>query len=318
MGRWLQRPWLLAFLVGLLAAGAAGLVSAHTGDPTAIHACVNQAATPRGQVIIYSAPGLAGSDPTSLCGTRGISVDWGSQGVQGPSGVPGAIGPSGPTGGTGNVGPSGPSGGVGVQGPSGPTGGTGSSGPSGMPGPDGGTGGTGPSGPAGVPGVPGPSGPTGGTGGTGPSGTSGDPGEPGPSGPTGPRGTGNTADVYSTATTQFLTTSFVPVGQAATITPSDGGKVLVNAWTVSQNNSGANCTISAQLRVDGTDDSKPASSTVPPLNIIGTNGELYLTAALTLTPNVSHTVQVSARGLDSGSFACGNIIRTRVVLVDLG
>src|SRR3982750_614017 len=67
----LQRPWLLALLIGLVAAGAAGLVSAHNGDPTQIHACVNQAATPRGQVIIYSAPGLTGSDPSSVCGTRG-------------------------------------------------------------------------------------------------------------------------------------------------------------------------------------------------------------------------------------------------------
>jgi hypothetical protein len=96
----LHRPWLLALLVGLVAAGAAGLVSAHNGDPTQIHACVNQGATPRGQVIIYSAPGLTGAEPaTSTCGTRGTPVDWGqtgSAGATGASGVPGPSGPSGP------------------------------------------------------------------------------------------------------------------------------------------------------------------------------------------------------------------------------
>src|SRR5947207_2532847 len=73
----LRRPWLFALLFGFLAAGAAGLVSAHGGDGTQIHACVNQAATPRGQVILYSAPGLPGSDPNGACGTRGLPVDWG-------------------------------------------------------------------------------------------------------------------------------------------------------------------------------------------------------------------------------------------------
>jgi hypothetical protein len=98
----LQRPWLLALLVGLVAAGAAGLVSAHNGDPAAIHACVNQASSPRGQVIIYSAPGLTGAEPaTSTCGTRGTPVDWGQTGgvgATGPAGTTGASGPSGPLG----------------------------------------------------------------------------------------------------------------------------------------------------------------------------------------------------------------------------
>jgi hypothetical protein len=119
----LHRPWLFALLVGLVTAGAAGLVSAHNGDPTQIHACVNQAATPRGQVIIYSAPGLPGAEPaTSTCGTRGIAVDWsslggaGATGASGPSGLPGLTGATGPSGGTGGSGPQG------VTGPSGPTG----------------------------------------------------------------------------------------------------------------------------------------------------------------------------------------------------
>jgi len=92
MATLLRRPWLFALLIGLLAAGVAGLVSAHNGDPTAIHACVNQAATPRGQVIIYSAPGLPGPDPTSVCGTRGTPVDWNAQGIPGPTGATGPAG----------------------------------------------------------------------------------------------------------------------------------------------------------------------------------------------------------------------------------
>src|SRR3954453_10251080 len=95
MATFVQRPWLLALFVGLVAAGAAGLVSAHNSDPTQIHACVNQAATPRGQVIIYSAPGLPGSDPSSVCGTRGTPVDWGQTGAAGGSGPTGPTGPRG-------------------------------------------------------------------------------------------------------------------------------------------------------------------------------------------------------------------------------
>src|SRR4051812_16025552 len=110
MATLLRRPWLLAFLVGLLAAGAAGLVSAHNADPTQIHACVNQAATPRGQVIIYSAPGLPGSDPISTCGTRGTPLDWNVQGSQGPTGATGSPGATGPSGGSGPAGPAGPAG----------------------------------------------------------------------------------------------------------------------------------------------------------------------------------------------------------------
>src|SRR5678815_2333550 len=105
MATLLRRPWLLALLVGLVAAGAAGLVSAHNGDATQIHGCVNQAATPRGQVIIYSAPGLPGSDLSSTCGTRGTPVDWGQVG---PAGATGATGASGPSGMPGPSGPSGP------------------------------------------------------------------------------------------------------------------------------------------------------------------------------------------------------------------
>jgi hypothetical protein len=105
MAHVLRRPWVFALFIGLVAAGVAGLVSAHNGDPAAIHACVNQASSPRGQVIIYSAPGLTGAEPaTSTCGTRGTPVDWGQTGgvgATGPAGATGASGLSGPSGATG-------------------------------------------------------------------------------------------------------------------------------------------------------------------------------------------------------------------------
>jgi hypothetical protein len=63
--------------MGFVAAGAASLVSAYNGDPIQIHACVNQATTPRGQVIIYSAPDLLSGEPATItCGTRGTPLDW--------------------------------------------------------------------------------------------------------------------------------------------------------------------------------------------------------------------------------------------------
>src|SRR5688572_15260744 len=85
-----RRPWLVALLVGVVAAGAAGLVSAHGGDTTLIHACVHPSTK---SVIVYSAPGLAGSEPaTSQCGTRGTPLDWSAAGS---AGAPGPTGPSG-------------------------------------------------------------------------------------------------------------------------------------------------------------------------------------------------------------------------------
>jgi len=131
----LRRPWILALAVGVIAAGAAGMVSAHNPtDPNQIHACVSQTSNPRGQVIVYAAPGLPGSDPNSICGTRGVALDWngqGSAGATGPSGAPGAPGPSGPSGPSGANGSSGPSGPAGSNGASGPSGPSGPAGPSG-------------------------------------------------------------------------------------------------------------------------------------------------------------------------------------------
>src|SRR5437763_15402906 len=98
-----RRPWLLALFVGLCAAGAAGLVSAHGGDSTLIHGCLSTTSNPRGQVTVYSLPGQAGpsnglAGPTGTCGALGQPVDWNGQGLQGPPGVPGPSGASGPTG----------------------------------------------------------------------------------------------------------------------------------------------------------------------------------------------------------------------------
>src|SRR3954469_4743848 len=95
----LRRPWLLSLGVGLVAAGLAGLVSAHGGDSTLVHGCVNLSGNPRGQLLVYSAPGATGLEgPNSSCGTRGQPLDWsgaglaGASGAQGPAGSTGAAG----------------------------------------------------------------------------------------------------------------------------------------------------------------------------------------------------------------------------------
>jgi hypothetical protein len=224
----LHRPWLFALLVGLLAAGGAGLVSAHNGDPSQIHACVNQGATTRGQVIIYSAPGLPGGEPAaSICGTRGSPLDWaqsGGAGATGPSGVPGTSGASGPvgaSGASGAPGPSGATGGTGGLGPSGPSGATGAPGATGASGGTGGTGGLGPSGPNGATGLPGATGPAGATGDLGPTGPGGATGLPGPtgtagtngsSGPSGPRGVTGPTGPASFSAAAFLSETLANSG----------------------------------------------------------------------------------------------------------
>jgi hypothetical protein len=109
----LAKPrWILALAVGLVAAGVAGLVAAHGGNPTLLHGCVSTSSNPRGQLTIYSLPGQSGpsnglAGPTGTCGALGSSLDWGTAGAQGPSG---GAGPSGAAGGIGPTGASGPSG----------------------------------------------------------------------------------------------------------------------------------------------------------------------------------------------------------------
>jgi hypothetical protein len=114
--RLVARPWLVALSGGMLAAGLAGLASAHGGDSTLVHGCVNVSSNPRGQVTVYSLPGQTGPGnglpgPSGTCGTLGLLLDWSGAGG---SGAAGATGPTGPTGVTG---PSGPTGAVGAARP---------------------------------------------------------------------------------------------------------------------------------------------------------------------------------------------------------
>jgi hypothetical protein len=64
----------LAFGLGLAAASLPAAL-AHGGDPTRIHACVSQSGSPRGQLIVYAAPGLPLESPFSQCGSRGLPLD---------------------------------------------------------------------------------------------------------------------------------------------------------------------------------------------------------------------------------------------------
>jgi hypothetical protein len=194
-----RRPWLVALIVGVIAAGLAGIVSAHGGDSTLVHGCVNLSTGSggaRGQVTVYSLPGMTGpgsglAGPFSVCGTAGLALDWdgtiggGAPGPTGPAGGPGPVGVTGPIG---EIGPAGPTGG---GGPAGPTGRGGATGPAGSTGPAGATGpvgSTGPIGATGLAGATGPAGTTGPSGAIGPSGASGPVGADGPSGSLGPSG----------------------------------------------------------------------------------------------------------------------------------
>jgi Divergent InlB B-repeat domain/Collagen triple helix repeat (20 copies) len=96
-----------------------------------------------------------------------FTVAIGSNGPQGPAGVPGPTGAQGPQGLAGATGPAGPAGASGPPGPIGPAGApgaVGTTGPQGVAGPAGSVGPTGPAGPAGPQGPPGPQGPAGPTG----------------------------------------------------------------------------------------------------------------------------------------------------------
>lgn len=74
---------LLAFLVGIAVVGA--WVSAHGGDPNAIHSCVNERT---GEVRITS-PTSRPDDPNFGCSVGWKPVDWAIQGPQGEQGPPG-------------------------------------------------------------------------------------------------------------------------------------------------------------------------------------------------------------------------------------
>ncbi len=65
-----------AMLMGYIGSRAAAVASAHGGDATQIHACVNP-----GNGTIYMVA------PDEACGPNQVALDWSIQGPAGPSGV---------------------------------------------------------------------------------------------------------------------------------------------------------------------------------------------------------------------------------------
>jgi hypothetical protein len=157
-----RKATLCVALAGAFGLGA--LISAHDGDTTKIHSCVDA----RGSIRIIAANGVCKNTETPL--------DWN---VIGPVGPQGPQGPMGPIGLTGAQGPAGP---IGLTGPQGPQGLIGPMGLQGLQGLQGLVGPIGPTGAQGVQGVEGPIGLTG------PQGIQGEQGPIGPEGPAGPAG----------------------------------------------------------------------------------------------------------------------------------
>src|SRR5688500_17669248 len=77
----------VALMMGCLGAGAGSLASAHGGDTTRIHACLNPG---NGTIYIVEAG--------QACGTNQTALDWNIQGPTGLTGATGATGPAGPQG----------------------------------------------------------------------------------------------------------------------------------------------------------------------------------------------------------------------------
>src|SRR5687767_10032739 len=100
-----------AMLAGLLGSSAIGLVSAHGGDTTRVHACLNPGS---GTIFVVG--------PNEACGPNQTALDWNIQGPVGPIGATGPAGAIGATGPQGDIGLIGPAGAIGPQGPAGPTG----------------------------------------------------------------------------------------------------------------------------------------------------------------------------------------------------
>lgn len=99
---------LAALAMGMLGSSITSMVSAHGGDTSRIHACLNP-----GNGTIY----VVGANLS--CGPNQTALDWNIQGPQGPQGAQGPQGPAGPQGPVGATGPIGP---VGLQGVTGPQG----------------------------------------------------------------------------------------------------------------------------------------------------------------------------------------------------
>lgn len=93
----LQFPkWAVVFIVVQISLLSVTLVSAHGGNTTLIHSCVNNTS---GEIKIVGA--------NANCPSNYRALDWN---VQGPAGQQGPIGPMGPVGPVGAIGPIGPQG----------------------------------------------------------------------------------------------------------------------------------------------------------------------------------------------------------------
>src|SRR4051812_19612976 len=112
-----------AMLMGFLASSATGMVSAHGGDITRIHACLNPG---NGTIYVVGASQVWGPNQPAL--------DWNTRGAPGPVGRGGARGATGPTAPAGPIGPRGDTGPTGSAGPTGPKGPAGPAGPAGATG----------------------------------------------------------------------------------------------------------------------------------------------------------------------------------------
>lgn len=165
---WLSRCALLPAAVVVGMAATLTFVSAHGGDASKVHSCVNNNS---GAIRITAASTtVGGSGQNAACVAVETATDWAINGASGPSGPQGPQGTSGPSGSQGPQGLQGPSGPSGPQGPSGSQGPAGSQGAAGATGPQGATGPSGPSGPQGPAGTQGLTGATGAQGATGPAG----------------------------------------------------------------------------------------------------------------------------------------------------
>jgi uncharacterized protein YjbI with pentapeptide repeats len=87
----------VALVMGFIGASAGSVVSAHGGDASRIHACLNPG---NGTIYVVEAGQACGSNQTAL--------DWNIQGPQGPQGIEGPQGPQGIQGPQGPAGPQGP------------------------------------------------------------------------------------------------------------------------------------------------------------------------------------------------------------------
>lgn len=77
---------LIGVVAGAMLVGGATIASAHGGDASRIHTCVNSSG-----LMKVVAPNVA-------CGNNETALDWNQTGPSGPVGPTGATGPQGPTG----------------------------------------------------------------------------------------------------------------------------------------------------------------------------------------------------------------------------